>query len=259
MAALLAVALLTTQCLGHTLFQEVFVNGVSEGLWKGVRRVEIHEPLYNISSPDFICNSPENNNGNPIAPAPDMIHVNGGDNITTGWYNMPTGRNVSNDQDPIAKSHKGSVVVYMAPTWNPRSPNVENLKWIKVFQDGIDTNGTTAVDRLRANGGKVDFQVPTCLPGGDYIMRAEIIALHATMNPAQGTQFFVGCAQIRLEAGDNTVTELPPTVSIPGVYNENDPGLQWNIYEPSNRNKTYPIPGPAVLQCAPAPPRNGPY
>ncbi|PNS21971.1 Cys-Gly metallodipeptidase dug1 [Sphaceloma murrayae] len=247
MAMLLLFTLLAAHCSAHAIFQEVWVNGVSQGHFTGIRRVEVADPLYNISSPDIICNSPENNFFEPVAPSLDVIYVNGGDKLIAEWHQTPMGRDDNNPDDPIAKSHKGPVLVYIAPTRGIRSANVENLRWMKIFEDGIDSDGTSGIDRMREAEGKVEFTLPPCIPSGDYIMRAEIIPLHGALNPTQGAQFFMGCAQLRVEKANDT-TVLPPTVSIPGLYNEEDPGFHWDIYRPK-LNETYKIPGPPVLIC----------
>ena len=40
------------------------------------------------------------------------------------------------------------------------------------------------------NNGWVDFTVPTCIAQGDYLLRAEIIALHSASSSG-GAQFYM--------------------------------------------------------------------
>lgn len=69
--------------------------------------------------------------------------------------------------------------------------NVTDLAWFKIFEDGLDVNNQTwGVDRMIANGGKVNFTLPTCIPDGQYLLRHEIIALHSAYN-YPGAQFYV--------------------------------------------------------------------
>jgi lytic cellulose monooxygenase (C1-hydroxylating) len=99
------------------------------------------------------------------------------------------------------------------------------------------------------NGGWVDFTVPSCVAPGQYLLRAEIIALHSA-GKSGGAQFYMGCAQIKVSgSGSKTGT----TVSFPGAYSANDPGILVSIYDaqgnPKGNGQPYKIPGPSVLQC----------
>ena len=38
----------------------------------------------------------------------------------------------------------------------------------KIFEDGLDSNGTWGVDRMIANEGNVSMTIPKCLPAGQY-------------------------------------------------------------------------------------------
>jgi cellulase len=59
------------------------------------------------------------------------------------------------------------------------------------------------------------------------------------------------CAQIRV-TGSGT-NQGSNTVSFPGAYKANDPGIQVNIYDtkgqPYMGGKAYQIPGPAPITC----------
>ena len=50
------------------------------------------------------------------------------------------------------------------------------------------------------------------------------------------------CAQINVSGGTGTAN--PATVSFPGAYGQNDPGVVINIYQSLS---TYKIPGPVSL------------
>ena len=67
--------------------------------------------------------------------------------------------------------------------------------------------------------------IPKSLPSGDYLLRAENIAIHAASNPG----------------GTGTPG---PTISLPGGYKATDPGLLINIYYPIPTSYKYP--GPTV-------------
>jgi hypothetical protein len=69
------------------------------------------------------------------------------------------------------------------------------------------------------------FNVPSCLANGEYLLRIESIGIHNPW-PAGLPQFYVSCAQIKLTGGGNA---NPPTVKIPGVFKESDPGYTANV------------------------------
>lgn len=85
----------------------------------------------------------------------------------------------------------------------------------------------------------MDVPVPKDLAPGDYLLRAEAIALHAAGSEG-GAQFYMTCYQITV-SGDGTATA--ETVSIPGAYKAADPGIEINIYQAMTE---YVAPGPAV-------------
>lgn len=53
--------------------------------------------------------------------------------------------------------------------------DVTGLKWFKIYEDGLESDQTTwAVDKLIANKGTVNFQIPSCIAPGNYFLRVEI-------------------------------------------------------------------------------------
>lgn len=83
---------------------------------------------------------------------------------------------------------------------------------------------------LNDNCGHYTFKVPSDIAPGQYLLRAEVIALHVASSVG-GAQFYMSCYQITI-GGSGSAT--PPTVSIPGAYNANDPGILINIYTQLN-------------------------
>lgn len=55
-----------------------------------------------------------------------------------------------------------------------------------------------------------------------YLLRGEQIALHSASSFG-GAQFYIGCAQLNVVNGGSSTPS--PTVSIPGVYTGNEPGI----------------------------------
>jgi len=94
------------------------------------------------------------------------------------------------------------------------------------------------------NGQPVPVTLPTQVAPGDYLVRHEIIALHLAQTLG-GAEFYPSCTQIRV-GGSQTGTPNQ-TVSFPGGYNDNDPG----IYDPNvYSNQDYVFPGPPVSNLA---------
>lgn len=105
---------------------------------------------------------------------------------------------------------------------------------------------------LNANCGKREFVVPADLATGDYLIRAEVIALHAAGSP-NGAQLYMTCYQVHVEG---TGSATPQGVTFPGAYKATDPGILINIYGTID---DYIVPGPEIYKAggsggaAPAP------
>lgn len=119
--------------------------------------------------------------------------------------------------------------------------------WFKIFEDSWskNPNGQVGDDDnwgtrdLNACCGKMDVKIPSDIPSGDYLLRAEALALH-TAGQAGGAQFYISCYQITVEGGGNA---NPATVRFPGAYSASHPGIQVNIHGPLSN---YVAPGPEV-------------
>ena len=87
--------------------------------------------------------------------------------------------------------------------------------------------------------------LPNEIAPGDYLVRHEIIALHLAVTQG-GAEFYPSCTQIRV-GGSQTGTPNQ-TVSFPGAYNDNDPGIyDTSIYAPG---ASYTFPGGPVSNLA---------
>ena len=73
---------------------------------------------------------------------------------------------------------------------NAATASTSGLKWFKVAEDGLDGSGQWGVDRMIRNNGWVEFALPRCIASGDYLLRAEIIALHSAGSQG-GAQFYM--------------------------------------------------------------------
>jgi cellulase len=119
--------------------------------------------------------------------------------------------------------------------------------WFKIFQDtwaknpsgGSGDNDYWGTKDLNTCCGKMNVKIPSDLPSGDYLLRAEAIALH-TAGSSGGAQFYMTCFQLSV-TGSGSAT--PATVTFPGAYKASDPGILVNIHAAMS---TYVAPGPAV-------------
>jgi len=74
-----------------------------------------------------------------------------------------------------------------------------------------------------------DYTIPGCLRAGYYLVRHEIIALHAAWT-YPGAQFYPGCHQIRVTGGGSTVPSSN-LVGFPGAYRGSDAGITYDAYK----------------------------
>jgi len=226
----------------HAIFQEFYVNGVDQGHEVGIRVPDYDGPISDVTSNDIICNGGINPYHSPISQT--IITVPAGSPVTIEWHHTLAGADPSDSQDPIDASHKGPIMAYLAKVDNALTSTVTGLKWFKIYEDGYNpATGKWAVDTMIANKGKVTFNMPSCIAPGNYLLRGELIALHAASS-YPGAQFYMECAQINVTGGGST---SPPTVSFPGAYSGTDPGIKIDIYYPTVTS--YTIPGPTVFSC----------
>jgi Auxiliary Activity family 9 (formerly GH61) len=142
--------------------------------------------------------------------------------------------------------------------------DITNTKWFKIQQIGRTSPGSAWAQAdlstffrlfsryyislcffisLIVNGAVATASLPKTLASGNYFLRHEIIALHLATSLG-GAEFYPACAQIQVggsETGGPTPDEL---VSIPGAYQDDDPG----IFDPQiyNTSAPYIFPGPAI-------------
>jgi hypothetical protein len=72
------------------------------------------------------------------------------------------------------------------------------------------------------------YTIPSCLKKCFYLVRHEIIALHAAWT-YPGAQFYPGCHQLNISGGGSTVPS-DNLVSFPGAYKPTDPGVTYDAY-----------------------------
>jgi cellulase len=150
-------------------------------------------------------------------------------------------------EEAIGGAHHGPVLVYLSKVSDSSSAD-GSTPFFKVFQDTWGKKSSTSsgsddywgTKDLNANCGKMDVKIPADLAPGDYLLRAEAIALHSA-GSAGGAQFYMTCYQLTVTGGGSS---NPAGVSFPGAYKASDPGIQINIYQQLSQ---YVAPGPAVI------------
>ncbi|XXG98412.1 hypothetical protein Hte_004735 [Hypoxylon texense] len=239
---LAAVASSSAVASAHTVFTTLFVNDVSQGDGTCVRMnmnpQECTNPIAGIDSDDMACGV---SGSQPVAftcPAP------AGGKLTFEW------RLWADAEQPGALdiSHKGPCAVYAKQVKDMATDSAAGPGWIKLWEDGYDdAAGKWCTEKLIDNNGLLSIDIPESLPGGNWLFRPELLALH---NADKGDpQFYTGCAQVFVQSSNTAPLDVPAesSVSIPGYVQADDPGLTFNIYSPQF---PYPMPGPKVYEPA---------
>ncbi|KAK2924149.1 hypothetical protein FoTM2_016307 [Fusarium oxysporum f. sp. vasinfectum] len=133
-----------------------------------------------------------------------------------------------------AKSHKGPVIDMLASCGSAGCESVdkETLKFFKIDEAGLVKSGnpgTYASDELIANDNGWLIEIPENIKPGSYVLRHEIIALHAA-------------------GQENGAQKLPPGTLGTELYKSTEKGIVFDLY---NSPTSYPIPGPAMTIKAP--------
>ncbi|PIA13010.1 hypothetical protein COEREDRAFT_28738, partial [Coemansia reversa NRRL 1564] len=183
-------------------------------------------PVKDVNSKDIVCRTSDMSSKNT-----DTCDVTAGSKVGVVFR---TGE--SSEKIVLSRSHKGPCLAYLAPM----SSNGKGDVWFKIFEEGYDkaTDQWCSEHVIDAKG-ELEISLPADIADGEYLLRAEIIALHAA-DSVGGAEFYANCVQIRVSGGGSA---KPKGVSIPGVYKADDPGIHIDIHE---KIESYPIPGPKV-------------
>ncbi|KAI1121721.1 glycosyl hydrolase family 61-domain-containing protein [Nemania abortiva] len=221
----------------HTIFVQLESGGVTNAVSYGIRTPSYDGPITDVSTNDLACNG----GPNPTTPSDKIIDVKAGSTVNAIWRHTLT----SGANDVMDASHLGPTMAYLKKVGDATKDVGYGSGWFKIQEDGY-TNGAWGTSKVIKNGGIHAITIPDCLADGQYLLRAEMIALHGAGSP-NGAQLYMECAQINISGGSAKVS--PATYSIPGIYKQNDPGLLINIYQMTS-SSTYTIPGPDVFSCA---------
>ncbi|KZT43360.1 hypothetical protein SISSUDRAFT_1057764 [Sistotremastrum suecicum HHB10207 ss-3] len=227
-SAALATAFIGTVA-AHATFQELWINGVDQGGYC-VRLPQSNSPVTSVTSDDIACNIIG-------TAAPGVCSLNAGDSVTVEMHQQPGDRSCADEA--IGGDHWGPINIYLAKVSDATSAVGSSAAWFKISEMGLPSSNPDywATEVLNDNCGHYTFTIPSDIAPGEYLLRAEVIALHVASSVG-GAQFYMSCYQITIGKGGSAA---PPTVSIPGAYSANDPGILIDIYTQLN---TYQIPGP---------------
>ena len=193
---------------GHSIFQRLRVNDVDQGQLVGVRAPAVNNPVLTVTAPAIACNTGLNT---PISTA--VVTIPAGAKVGA-WYEHVLGgpQGASDPDNPIASSHKGPLLVYLAKVLfqypqidgtrevhftnrcqvtNAATASWTGLSWFKIAEEGLNTvTGKWGVDSMIAGQGWWNFTMPACIEAGQYLLRVELIALHSAY-AVNGAQFYM--------------------------------------------------------------------
>ncbi|KAI2638734.1 glycosyl hydrolase family 61-domain-containing protein [Hypomontagnella submonticulosa] len=247
-----ALALLATSApavLAHWTYSRLIVNDEVVGEpWQYIRpHNNSNAPLTNVNSTDFRCN---------VGATPSETYaVRAGDELGFG-INEHFG-------------HPGIQQVYLskAPEGSAAADYDGSGGWARIYSltsapanatnsssSGVSSDDEEVLTWATHNIQSFRFKLPAATPPGEYLLRAEGLALHAAHKWACA-QFYVSCAQIKVTAGSESPSnlvrrkeedEFDPHVKIPGVYRGNEPGVLIPVFWSFLTN--YTAPGPALVR-----------
>ena len=97
--------------------------------------------------------------------------------------------------DVMDSSHKGPVMAYLKKVTDATTDSGVGDGWFKITEQGYSSStGVWATDTVINNAGKQVITIPDCIENGQYLLRAEMIALHGASS-ANGAQLYVGYDQ----------------------------------------------------------------
>ncbi|KAL1859682.1 hypothetical protein VTK73DRAFT_7500 [Phialemonium thermophilum] len=214
----------------HYTFPSLIVGGTKTGDWYHVRKADNWQSngfVGSVTSEQIRCFQATS------APAQATLNVTAGSTI-----NYAAAPNVY---------HPGPMAFYLARVPDGESIGSwkgEGAVWFKIYHEQPNFGAQLT---WSSNGkGSFPVTIPKCIKSGNYLLRAEHIALHSASSVG-GAQFYISCAQLGVTGGGSTEPGDAYKVAFPGAYKATDPGIQININYPVPTS--YKNPGPAVFSC----------
>lgn len=204
----------------HTIFSSLEVDGVNSGVGNGVRVPSYNGPIQDVTSDSLACNG----DPNPTSPTDKVITVEAGSTVTAIWRYMLSTTGSAPD-DVMDSSHKGPTMAYLKKVSDATSDSGVGDGWFKIQEDGLN-NDVWGTEKVINGQGRHDIHIPECIAPGQYLLRAEMLALHGA-GSYPGAQFYMECAQINVVGGSGS--KSPSTVSLPGAYAVSDTGTVFDV------------------------------
>ncbi|CAP67190.1 uncharacterized protein PODANS_1_22040 [Podospora anserina S mat+] len=219
--------------------KEIAAHATFQQLWHGsscARLPPSNSPVTNVGGRDFVCNAGTRG-------VAGKCPVRAGGTVTVEMHQQTGDRSCS--QEAIGGAHYGPVQVYLSKVPDASTADGTSTGWFKILSNSwskkaggrVGDDDNWGSKDLNACCGKMDVKIPADIPSGDYLLRAESLALHAA-GPSGGGQFYMTCYQITVSGGGNA---SPATVRLPGAYGASEG--QVNIHAALT---SYTAPGPAV-------------
>lgn len=102
------------------------MNGQDQGELNGLRAPNNNNPVQDVNSQNMIC-------GQPGYTSQTVIDVQPGDRLGAWYQHVIGGPQFPGDPDnPIAASHKGPIMVYLAKVDNAATASLNGLKWYAI-------------------------------------------------------------------------------------------------------------------------------
>jgi hypothetical protein len=226
-----ALVLLATTVQCHWNYDRIIVNGQVIGeSYQYIRKTNnSNTPLQDVNSTDIRCNS---GGASGIPLKTQTLTVAAGSELGFG----------------IASTfgHPGPQQVYLSNAPGRAEEYEGEGDWTKIYTLTYSLNASYgASDGILKwatyKAQTFNFLLPLSTPPGEYLLRAEGLALHAA-HKANNAQFYVGCAQIRVIGEGKGVPG--PTTRFPGGYRWNSVGVL--IPEFWSKITNYTAPGPRL-------------
>lgn len=235
---LFTISYLLTLVASHGIVNRTFAGGQP---WAG------SNPWVRVDSPSWYANNFDFGFVSDVTNANITCHK--GATPGTQYIPVKAGSEVKLQWGDSLWPHPGPVMSYLAhcPSGPCTQADPSTLRFFKIAHSGLlkNTNNTSqglywASNALRDNNNTGVVKLPTNLVPGHYVLRHEILALHAAFN-VSGAQFYPQCVNLEISGGGN----LKPSGTL-GVklYNQTAPGVVINIYWPVPTK--YAIPGPKI-------------
>jgi hypothetical protein len=230
-STLVCLALSASTCLAHWNYDRIIVNGEIIGSsYQYVRQTNYsNNPLQNVNSTSMRCN----------------YGAESGVALNTQTYTVAAG-DMLGFAIKATFGHPGPQQVYISKAPGAAAEYDGSGDWAKIYSLTYSLNASYgASDGLLKwathNARTFNFKLPVDTPPGEYLLRAEGLALHAAHKP-DNYQFYIACAQIKVEGSGTGVPG--PTIRFPGGYQWNSTGVL--IPEFWSKITNYTAAGPAL-------------